>query len=544
MAQYTLTMLDTSGIQSYIFNSNRLQENIGASELVYRATTLWAFKALENLKHNIEFDDHVWRYTDSQFEKDNLDAEVIYAGGGNTFLLFRDGEQARQTTGRLTRRILKDAPSLIVVAQHTPFEWGTDTLQQKREELLQALAAHKQARQPSVPILGLGVSAVCQSTGLPAVRNDTGKVKILGKDVSLRLKGQEDDLPRLLSREIVAKIGWRDSANERLVRELKIDMRNYKFPFDVDKLGRIEGDESYIAVVHADGNGMGDKINNAIKNISDTRAAIDTLRAFSTKVNDAGLSALRNVVDLVADAVEDDRIPYQEENGKKYLPIRPLVFGGDDLTLLCNGQIGVSLAATYLKAFEEAFQQNPVKGLENIHARAGVAIVKMRYPFARAYALSEELAKSAKKFIKNETDGDCSALDWHYATGGLSGELDLIREREYQAGKLVLRPVRLDQGDQKDTGRYWRGGLESAILKFKNAPYWSKRKNKVVGLREPLRKGPDEVVTYFRNFEIKLSELPELASANARQTGWLADRCLYFDAVELFDQYLPLEKEA
>lgn len=34
--------------------------------------------------------------------------------------------------------------------------------------------------------------------------------------------------------------------------------------------------------------------------------------------------------------------------------------------------------------------------------------------------------------------------------GGLSGELDLIREREYQAGKLVLRPVRLDQGDQKD----------------------------------------------------------------------------------------------
>jgi len=40
MDRLTLTMLDTSGIQSYIFNSNRLQENIGASELVYRARAI------------------------------------------------------------------------------------------------------------------------------------------------------------------------------------------------------------------------------------------------------------------------------------------------------------------------------------------------------------------------------------------------------------------------------------------------------------------------------------------------------------------------
>lgn len=30
MNKLTLTMLDTTGIQSYIFNSNRLRENIGA----------------------------------------------------------------------------------------------------------------------------------------------------------------------------------------------------------------------------------------------------------------------------------------------------------------------------------------------------------------------------------------------------------------------------------------------------------------------------------------------------------------------------------
>src|SRR5690606_21713991 len=150
------------------------------------------------------------------------------------------------------------------------------------------------------------------------------------------------------------------------------------------------------------------------------------LRAFSEKVNSAGFSAVQHVVDLVQRAVDEDRIPYETEKGKKYLPIRPLVFGGDDLTLLCNGQIGVSLAAAYLAAFEKAFREEPVKGLEDVHARAGVAIVKMHYPFARAYQLSEQLVRSAKRFIKTENDADCSALDWHYATGGLSGDLDEV----------------------------------------------------------------------------------------------------------------------
>ena len=39
MPTYTLTVIDTPGIQPYIFGSNRLLESIGASELVRCATT-------------------------------------------------------------------------------------------------------------------------------------------------------------------------------------------------------------------------------------------------------------------------------------------------------------------------------------------------------------------------------------------------------------------------------------------------------------------------------------------------------------------------
>jgi hypothetical protein len=46
MLKYTLTILDTTGIQNYIFGSNRLKENVGASEMVKRATEDWVYEAL------------------------------------------------------------------------------------------------------------------------------------------------------------------------------------------------------------------------------------------------------------------------------------------------------------------------------------------------------------------------------------------------------------------------------------------------------------------------------------------------------------------
>ena len=130
MSKYTLTLLDTTGIQDYIFASNRLQENIGASELVYRATTLWVFESLEEAgikNHNIELITHPednkkvigWKFKkDLQIEDTaDLQAEVIQAAGGNALLLFREDEgtenkraNAIKFTKELTLKILREAP--------------------------------------------------------------------------------------------------------------------------------------------------------------------------------------------------------------------------------------------------------------------------------------------------------------------------------------------------------------------------------------------------------------------------------------------------
>lgn len=538
MTKFTLTLLDTSGIQDYIFSSNRLQENIGASEIVYRATSLWVFEALEKAglaAHNVKDGKELnWGLDDGkQIESDpSLQAEVVQAAGGNTIIIFRTKEHSRKFVQTLTLNLLKGAPGLTVLAQHDDeFEFGTGVLSAAIAALHEKMSEYKLSRRLSTPLLGLGVTAVCDSTGLPAVTTLKGKILVNQKLEPIGLPGERE--ADLISAEAAAKRGWRGYANQRLRSILKDAADGYTFPYDLEKLGRFKGEESYIAVIHADGNRMGARVREIGELYKDDRTFIQNLRAFSNKINAISQSALQTVVGLVVQAVKNEDIPVVKEKGEIYLPFRPLVFGGDDVTFVCNGLIGVSLAAAYIETFErEAAKQ----GLSDFHASAGVAIVKLHYPFARAYKLSEELTASAKT-LNRDPKPDCSSLDWHFAQSGLSGSLKVIREREYtvKAGSLTMRPVRM-----KDDARSW-SVVQRVVKTFKKE--WGEKHNKVVGLREPLRNGGDAVHKYLQDFDLLKQKLPEIPGLDVRETGWQDSTCYYFDAVELLDHYVALEQE-
>jgi hypothetical protein len=528
MKDMTLTLLDAIGIQNYIFTSNRLQENIGASELVYRATTLWAFDALEKLeiRHNIRNPyDLDWSFTEDYMEANSqLDAEVIQAAGGNTLVLFREGDKAREFVKKLTLRLLKDAPGLTVVAQHLDgFDFDAEKLLDARSKLEAKMRRHKQGRFVSTPTLGLGVTAMCASTGLAAANTLGGRMKIEGEIQPLGLEGE--DMNMLVSRETAAKRAWRAQANRRLKSVLKLAVDDYVFPYELDNIGRLMGEESYIAVVHADGNQMGKHVREIAENAKDNRQYITTTRKFSQQVNEASLAALKTVVAMTVQAVKNGDIPFEkDEKNRPYLPLRPLVFGGDDVTFVCNGNIGVKLAAEYLESFRREAENRKL----DLHASAGVAIVKLHYPFARAYALSDDLAKSAKSLTR---EVNCSALDWHFAQSGLSGSLEKIREREYTVSSGELRrPITLDVWHKVE-----------AVMETFNDSYWGEKHNKVIGLREVLRKGPRAVEKYRQDFDLR--QLPEIAGPTASQTGWDGKVCYYFDAIELLDHHVALKNK-
>ena len=96
-----LTFIDTLGIQSFIFSSNRLKDVVGGSELVSQATSRQGW--IEELGY-----------------QDN----VIVGAGGNLLLQFEDKEQAKTFATKLSRKTLDEAPGLEVALVHHKYDIG------------------------------------------------------------------------------------------------------------------------------------------------------------------------------------------------------------------------------------------------------------------------------------------------------------------------------------------------------------------------------------------------------------------------------------
>jgi len=550
----TLTQIEATGIQDYIFGSNNLRQNIGASELVARATTQWVAQALDGFggKHNATWNDGEGRLdlADQSIAASGVQAEVIYAGGGNALILFEGKAHglAREFTRNLTFKVLEQARGLTLVVEHLEFDWDAAALSEKHQELRRKVAARKMKRPISLPLPGRAVTAACEFTGLPAVGRD-------------KLDGD------LISKQVRCKVEVGHSlANGRLHNILRnVRNKGYEFVYDFDLFGE-KGESSYIAVIHADGNGMGKRFNALAEEHplpDDNEAYVRQLRAFSQAMREKSITALRETVDLLMGSRkpgEDGEekfggvVPIPTEKDKKtgkeqeYLPFRPIVFGGDDVTFVAEGRLGLAMAAHYLNTVSQGPLPGPKAGVDGdpLYSRAGVAVVKSHYPFSRAYELADALAASAKSCIEYLVDGKGTVMDWHFSTSGVILSLKQVREREYVAetgNSLLMRPVRLNLGAEPPPGsKYWRSWETFAEITqtLKEEEPWVDRRNKIKALQRALRGGLHAVEQFRDNYGVK--ELPEIPgqSATMKTTGWAGGDCGYFDAIEALDFYVHL----
>ncbi len=574
-----MVIVDTTQIQPYIFGSNRLRENVGASHLVAQATSTWALETLVELRkpHNIR-DAHATPERQLEphlhIEDGQLAIEVVYAGGGNTVVIVRDAEDVEDFIRTLSRRVLINAPGLQLVIAHQPFDWEDDCLPDKIDEMFaNYLAEQKRARSLSAPLLGLGVTAMCQSTGGPAV------------GLTQQIAGDPTSIYPA-SREIHAKLAAADEANGYLQRLFGAVLGNsYEFPLNIDKLGRTAGDQSYIAIIHADGDGMGQRIRNIGQACQQTvgegtyavvnREYVMRLRGFSQAVTSAAHKALENILTTLKQQINrEGALEYPSakqagnhaavaplkliiENDRYLLPFRPIVLGGDDVTFICDGRLGLSLATQYAQEFAAQTQARAACDGE-ITACVGISIVKAHYPFARAYELASDLCHSAKsyrgKLLQQEENWRGACLDWHFAFSGLAGSLRDIRKREYtvqsgqggnnrQPNRLYLRPITLGQNPDE---RFRAWPVVRRLLDAFQEEEWSTKRNKLKALRDTLRAGPAAVEQFLLQFEVCLPEVGD-EPTEFLQCGWRAwgssegGYCGYFDAIEMADWFMPLQ---
>lgn len=126
-------------------------------------------------------------------------------------------------------------------------------------------------------------------------------------------------------------------------------------------------------------------------------------KAFSSALDDATVGSAQFAYQRLKDKYKD-----QKWGDKCRIPFRPVVLGGDDLTMICRADLALEFTQLFMEEFEKRTSKNdPVfkpfvekARLEGLSACAGIAFIKSSYPFYFGYNLAEALCGEAKRVAK------------------------------------------------------------------------------------------------------------------------------------------------
>lgn len=431
-------IIDTTGIQNYIYASNKLKANIGASYIVSELFRDETFKKeLRNLIQD-EVDLESWKTSEHLkiFDSD-IRFEVGYIGGGNAFLFFSEDtqEKAKKLTTNFIRawskELLCKASGLrVTVAQKSVDDKETLNDKEKflnfKQELSKLLNQNKSRYTPVIDFLHLGITSPCRYTDLTANAN---------------YYDHNEKTHSFVSGSAYAKLKLSDTANDKLVKDLEKELGGeYTFTTDQEDFGQKINEKNFLAIVHIDGNGIG-KLFEECENLAKTRE-------LSLRLEEIIQNGFKQLVsELTKIDWKDDKIKEimelkndKNRKGELILPIRPIVLSGDDITFVCEGRLGLYLT----KRFMELIKDELVLG-EKISYCAGVCITNTNFPFYRAYKLAEEVCLNAKKKVKPELEiTEKNWIDFHVQYGGFSGSLQEVRKQFITPqGKLLQRPYQI-----------------------------------------------------------------------------------------------------
>lgn len=515
-----IVVFGTASLQQYIFQSNRLKENIGASYLA----KYWLSNGLTEI---VKADTTDWdKYTDKPLrgESKNRDINLIYIGGGNAALLCQSQKVATNAVRTWSHQLLKKAPGLRGVVGYGKVN---NSLAEAYREALKDLARCEEALQFGTPLHGLSVARSCPTTGLPASL--------------LRKRGTESDsheewISRTAARkrDEVGTQADQGDAQKTITKEFEKvlapdtnrKVKQQRFAVELEDLGGYEG-QSYIAVVHADGNGIGEKLMDVVKeNANNGEEFLEHIREFSNSVTRQSQSALKATLEYLKAA-----LPLKAfRNPEDVFPLRPVVYGGDDLTFVCDGRLGLDLTEFYLKEFAKG--KIKVCGREQgIDACAGIAIVPTKFPFAEAYNFADQLCGLAKWERRTKGNSKGTWIDFQIIQEGATRSITALREAQYRSlsGQILhQRPYQVPEE--------WDDFIE--ILKGFQSTQWPRSRAK--NLFHVLVQGP--VATESFVDDIKLPKA-EGTDDIAQIRGWKSEddekqSTPYFDPLDALDFYV------
>jgi len=390
------------GIQGFIFQTNKLQEIVGASDLVE-----WFCS-----------EGFLARFS-KDFEVQMIKKDIVRNAGGNIRIVFSDQAELKKMVKNFPKYIMEKAYGITLSQAVVEFENG-EYLKKKDELEFQLTKARNQAAIP----LDARFSLMKQTprTGKPAFK--------------------------FKSKEYFDKGNWqkKDNKEEARVNILlgKLDLQDIvaKFPLEMDV---IANENNKIAIIHADGNKMGlmlQQMNKDLKGKSDEDIQ-KVFKTFSTAITNS-------TNDAVKKAFEDT---FTQED--KTIQFRPIVIGGDDVTVICDADKALDFTQAYLKAFESNTKKNFKEAelsqyAEKLTACAGIAFCNKKFPFHYAYDLAEHLCSYAKE----ESNREASCLVSHNIQSSYVEDYRTYIEQELttrEGIKLLFSPYYTEKEPKIDT---------------------------------------------------------------------------------------------
>lgn len=521
-----LVILEVSQKQAYIFSSNKLKDNIRNSAIIAWVTSSEFLEELAGKREGR------CTYT----EEENM----VYSGGGHTILQFADKKAADALIKEATMYVLKTYPGLELFAKQ--YETKSVPTPNDIETLTELLEGKKSLRRASFRHGSFGIEAADINTKEP-VRTDR----------------KETEMPKTEQE-----------------REVAVFPKGFSPAYRFEDLGGSKGDKNFIAVVHIDGNAMGKRT----QKLSEKKflgKSWDEIRKmqsdFSKAIDEDFCGAYKDMCDEISkwigrggEGVEELSLGY-DDRGIPYFPVRRVISAGDDICFVTEGRIGLECARIFIEKLSG--RKNTIDQ-EGYAACAGVVLVHQKFPFYRAYELSEMLCSNAKKFIVTnfgeEASASVSAIDWHIEMGEPGETLKDIR-KQYTAldgSHMEMRPYIIKPGQYEDQVQEERKyeSFRRAIcdIKGSDAAAVGKYKN----LREYIKRGRQEAENYLTNNlmddpaftrrrPLKKEKADEYIEGRYKyDSGIYCEigkeeskevRSILFDPIEMMNTFIPIDTE-
>lgn len=357
------------GIQGFIFQTNELKDIVGASELVENICTV----EFARLLYGRDLSDEELL---SKLEKDS---KSIINAAGNIKYLFETEEECARVVRKFPQTVVGYAPGITISQAVIMVEDDPEDFEARIDDLEERLRIQRN-RPMQNTMMGVMGALRSRKTNMPVVDSEI-------------IKGKKEyyDAATLAKRYVV---------NENKQRRDVLKLA--KTAFGTDKLKyedvalNIEDmvdQNDWVAIIHADGNGLGQ----IVQKIGKKK---DVFSQFSKNLDKATKQS-------AVEAFEEIKQKYSWKNGDKdgTIPIRPIVLGGDDFTVICRADLAIDYVTEFIKRFETNTQFDELEGVfydnvKKLTACAGISFVKSSYPFYYGYNLAEELCSRAKKDAK------------------------------------------------------------------------------------------------------------------------------------------------